>query len=574
VPENRSASPINPEFGANVSATPDNYLYYGDNLDVLRHHVKDESVDLVYLDPPFKSNQDYNVLFKEKDGTKAAAQIRAFEDTWRWDEAAARDYRVVVEQGGKVSQTMQAFRLILGNNDMLAYLTRMAPRLVELHRALKPSGSLYLHCDPVASHYLKILLDAIFGENNFQNEIVWKRQSSHNDAKQGSKHFGRIHDSLLFFTNHPNNYTWNQLYKEHDPGYIKSHYTNNEGGRRFRWGDLSGPGGTAKGNPSYEVLGVHGVWRYSRERMTELIAKGYVAIPSKGKIPALKKFLDESKGVSLQSVWDDLPPINSQARERLGYQTQKPEALLERVIKASSKEGDVVLDPFCGCGTAVSVAHRLGRRWIGIDITHLAITLILARLKDAFGPEVVKTYKIQGEPTSHFDAVTLAEQDRYQFQWWALSLVGACPVLSEQKKGKDKGIDGRLYFYDEADDGQAKQIIFSVKSGKNKPGDVRDLVGVVTREKAAVGVLLILNDTTKEMRTEAAEAGDYVSPWNGKRCPKIQLLTIEDLFDGKKVILPPNGGTTSAFKKAPRVAKDKAPKQQKLFSESEANNPR
>jgi len=318
-----------------------NSLYYGDNLDVLRRHIKDESVDLVYLDPPFNSAQDYNVLFAEKNGSRSAAQIRAFEDTWQWDSSSAAAYQEVVENGGKVSEAMQAFRLFLGQTDMMAYLAMMAPRLVELRRVLKPTGSIYLHCDPTASHYLKALLDAIFLPTNYVNEIVWKRTTAHSDAKQGSKHYGRLHDIILYVVRNAGQQTWKPQYVSHDPEYVASHYTQEDkDGRCFRWDNLTGPGGAAKGNPYYKVLGVAGYWRFSRENMDRLIAEGRVAIPPNGEKPALKRYLDEHAGTPVGDVWIDLPPINSQAKERLGYPTQKPESLLERIILSSSNEGD------------------------------------------------------------------------------------------------------------------------------------------------------------------------------------------------------------------------------------------
>jgi DNA modification methylase len=524
-----------------------NVLYYGDNLDILRRYIKDETVDLVYLDPPFNSNQDYNVLFAEKDGTRSAAQIRAFGDTWQWDQASARAYQEVVEGGGKVSQVMQAFHSYLGTSDMLAYLAMMAPRLAELRRVLKPTGSVYLHCDPTASHYLKLLLDAVFGPQNFRTEITWKRSSAHSDAKQGRRQHGRIHDIILFFTR-DDNWTWNQLYLPYDREYVQDFYkyTELETGRRYRLGDLTGPGGAAKGNPRYEVMGVTRFWRYTEEKMAELIRQGRVVQTKPGAVPAYKRYLDEMPGVPLQDLWTDINPIGAQATERLGYPTQKPEALLERIIKASSNEGDVVLDPFCGCGTTVVAAQRLKRQWIGIDITHLAINLMKRRLHDTFGEQVA--FSVIGEPTSVSDAEELAGEDKFQFEWWALGLVDARPA--EGKKGSDKGIDGRIYFHDEPDGGQTKQIIFQVKSGHTGVAQVRDLRGVIEREKAAIGVLIAMEEPSQPMRAEAADAGFYHSPGWNKDFPRIQLLTIAELLDGRKIDRPPHSVT---FKAAPKA---------------------
>ena len=539
-----------------------NSLYYGDNLDILRRYVRDESADLIYLDPPFNSNQTYNVLFQERDGSQSASQIKAFGDTWHWDETAARSYEETVEAGGQVAEAMQAFRKLLGTNDMLAYMSMMAPRLLELRRVLKPTGGLYLHCDPTASHFLKLLMDAVFGSANFRTEIIWKRTSAHSDTRQGRQQHGRIHDVLLFYTK-TGDWNWNPVYTEYDREYIENFYRFVEpDGRRYGLWDLTGPGGAAKGNPSYEVMGVRKYWRYTQEKMSELIAQGRVVQANPGSVPRYKRYLDEMPGVPLQDLWTDIRPIGSQAAERLGYPTQKPVALLERIIQSSSNEGDVILDPFCGCGTTIAAAQKLGRRWIGIDITQLAISLIRYRLGDSFGKDC--RFEVIGEPTSLPDATALAEQDPYQFQWWALGLVRARPA--DEKKGADRGIDGRRYFHDEGKGGKTKQIIFSVKAGNVTVSHIRDLVGVISREKAEIGAFLSLEPPTSPMRREAASAGFYKSPW-GKH-PRIQLLTIEDLLGGKSIDYPQ--ATDVTFKKAQRV-RSRPAEQKTLPMEGEAS---
>lgn len=545
---------------AKADAAP-NLLYYGDNLDVLRRHIADESVDLVYLDPPFNSNANYNVLFAERDGTQAAAQIKAFEDTWRWDESAARAYEEVVESGGRVSQAMQAFRTLLGESDMMAYLAMMAPRLVELRRVLKSTGSLYLHCDPTASHYLKILLDALFGPNNFRSEIIWKRVTAHSDAKRWSP----VADTI-FYCGKTDDVTWNPPYVAHDPEYVADKYRYKDERGRYRLDNMTSP--NPRPNMMYEWKGHESPpkgWRYSKETMAKLDADGRIWYPaSKDKRPQFKRYLDDSAGMLMGTVWTDISPINSQAQERLGYPTQKPEALLERIIAASSNEGDVVLDPFCGCGTATVAAQRLDRRWIGIDVTSLAISLIRHRLSDTFGTEA--KYEVLGEPVSLPDAVKLAGDDPYQFQWWVLGLVGARPV--EQKKGADKGIDGRLYFHDEGSGSKTKQVVFSVKAGNVTVSHLRDLRGVMDREKADIGVLLCLDEPTTPMRKEAASAGFYTSPW-GKHA-RLQILTVEDLLTGKTVDRPP-AQTSVTFKRAPRAQPNRVSEQQLKFGETERN---
>jgi site-specific DNA-methyltransferase (adenine-specific) len=526
-----------------------NLLYYGDNLDVLRRHVKDESVDLVYLDPPFNSNANYNVLFAEKDGRQAAGQMQAFEDTWRWDEAAARLLVETVEAGGRVADVLLAFERFLGTNDMLAYLVMMAPRLVELRRVLKPSGSLYLHCDPTASHYLKLLLDAVFGPDNFRNEIIWKRKAGRGETNNAAIRFGVTADSILFYARSKEAKFFRQ-YRDNNPEYIASKFTHVDAdGRRYRLDNITSP--SYRPNLIYEYKGITPPpkgWAVSQERMAEMDREGRLYIPQDPtKRIQRKRFLDELEGETVDTLWDDISPINSQAQERLGYPTQKPVALLERIIAASTLEGDVVLDPFCGCGTTVDAAQKMGRSWIGIDVTHLAISLIKVRLRDAFGDAV--RYKVIGEPTTAEDAAELAESDKYQFQWWALGLVGARPV--DQKKGADKGIDGRLYFHDGG--ATTRQIIFSVKGGHLKATDVRDLRGVVDREKADMGVLLSFEAPTKLMKAEAASAGFYTSPW-GKHA-RLQLLTVAELLDGASVDYPRTAGVNQTFKQAPRQVK-------------------
>ena len=445
----RDGAPFKPAVGlsgrshrATVNATrvprqPEkNKLYYGDNYEVLQRYVRDKSVDLVYLDPPFNSRQDYNVLFAEKDGSKSSSQIHAFEDTWEWNLDAERSYQHIVETiGGRIADAMRAFRTFLGNSDMMAYLAMMAPRLVELKRVLKETGSIYLHCDPTASHYLKMLMDAVFGGQFFRNEIVWKRSDAHSDSKQGAKHYGRIHDVILFFSR-GDRPAFNTLYNPLPERTLDKWYRNVEEGtgRRYNKADVTGPGGAAKGNAHYEWKGVTRYWRYTKARMEQLEDQGRLVYSKSGMVYE-KRYLDESKGVSVQDFWDDISMLRGihANSERLGYPTQKPEALLERIIKASSNEGDLVLDPFCGCGTTVQVAQRLNRRWIGIDITYLAIGLIKKRLSDAFGPQIRDTYEVIGEPTDYAGAAKLAEEDKYQFQWWTLGQVGARARRSRRK---------------------------------------------------------------------------------------------------------------------------------------------
>jgi DNA modification methylase len=445
-------------------------------------------------------------------------------------------------------------RAFLKENDMMAYLTMMALRLLELHRVLKPAGSLYLHCDPTASHYLNILLDGIFGIVRFRNEIIWKRSHAHSDGRQGAKHFGRVSDTILFYAK-SDDAPFKVQFNPYDETYLDRDYRRTEpDGRRYRLDNIQGPGGAAKGNPFYEIMGVSRHWRYSKEKMEQLITQGRIVQTQPGTVPQYKGYLDEMPGVPLQNIWIDMPGINNRSDELLGYPTQKPLALLERIITASTNEGDLVLDPFCGCGTTIHATQKLDRQWIGIDITHLAISLIEKRLRDAF-PGIA--FEVHGTPKDLDGARALSDQDKYQFQWWAVSLVNAVPY-GGKKKGADSGIDGFIYFKPDAK--VTEKAIVSVKGGENvSVAMVRDLAHVVEREKAKIGVFITLAEPTGPMKTEAVKTGFYESPHHGK-FPKIQILTIEQLFAGKKPLIPFVDPT--AFKAAP---KEDASKQGKLL---------
>jgi site-specific DNA-methyltransferase (adenine-specific) len=522
-----------------------NRLYYGDNLTVLRGCISDESVDLIYLDPPFNSQATYNVLFRSTAGEPSHAQIEAFEDTWHWGNEAELAFDGVMHgPNTDAAEMLRAMREVLQENDMMAYLSMMAVRLLELHRVLKPIGSLYLHCDPSASHYLKLILDAIFGADRFRNEIIWKRTSSHNDSRR----FASIHDRLFYYCK-SENAVWNPQFTKHNEEYLKSHYNRqDEQGRQYRLDNIirsasMGP----RPNLAYEYKGCTPKWgwRVIREKLEALDVAGRIAWAKSG-TPYLVRYLDEQSGAAMPSVWDDIPPINSQAQERLGYPTQKPQALLERIIKASSNESDTVLDPFCGCGTTIHAAQKLKREWIGIDITHLAISLIEKRLKDAF-PGI--EYEVHGTPKDLDGARALADQDKYQFQWWAVSLVNAVPFAGK-KKGADTGIDGLIYFKPEGK--TTEKAIVSVKGGETvNVAMVRDLAHVVDREKAKIGVFITLADSTGPMRTEAVTAGFYETLYG--KYPKIQILTIRELFEGKQPNIPLVD--SSAFRKAPKEAR-------------------
>jgi len=530
----------------------ENTLFYGDNHDILRDYIPDGSVDLIYLDPPFNSNRNYNVLFKDESGSESEAQIMAFEDTWHWNRAAEQTYHeLVTKSPDHIVKLIGSLRDFIGTNQMMAYLVMMTIRLMELHRVLKATGSLYLHCDPTASHYLRILLDSIFGPDQFRAEIIWKRTSAHSSANR----HGPIHDTIFFYSKSAV-YTWNQQFQPYDEEYTDQFYRHRDlDGRRYQLSDLMAAG-TRNGSSGQPWRGIDpnargNHWKFTIENLEELDKAGRIYWPPKGAVPRYKRYLDEMQGISLQDIWTDVLPVSAHAAERLGYPTQKPIALLERIITASSNPGDVILDPFCGCGTAIAAAQKLGRKWIGIDITHLSIALQRYRLENMF-PGI--QFKVRGEPEDIGAARQLAQDDRYQFQWWALSLVRAKPLGGQEggktgKKGSDKGIDGVISFIDDAYS-KPKRVLVQVKSGHVKSGDVRDLRGTVEREGAAIGVFITLEAPSKDMLTEAVSAGYYHSPGWNKDYPRLQIKTITDLLKGASIEMPPQYGT---FKQAKRV---------------------
>ena len=581
-----------------------NRLLFGDNLNWLRNReiFPDASVDLVYLDPPFNSNADYNVLFRESSGEASQAQFHAFTDTWNWADAA-QIYAEFVDHcpNTAVVEMMQSLYSFLRASPMMAYLAMMAPRLVELHRVLKPTGSLYLHCDPTASRYLGLLLDGIFGAKNFQNEIVWKRTSARSDSHR----WNHIHDTILFYSKSAR-FAWTPQFTPYDEAYTAKFYQHVEPatGRRYAADNLTAAG-TREGSSGKPWRGIHvkrkGIhWKYTLKGLEQLDKEGRIIWPEKeGGVPRYKRYLDEMPGLAVQSMITDIPPLAAQSAEKLGYPTQKPVALLERIVAASSNPGDIVLDPFCGCGTTIHAAQKLGRQWIGIDVTYLAINLIKRRLKDAFGDDV--HFEERGQPTDFGSAKALAELDKWQFQQWALSLIEARPRAQGEGKGADRGVDGMLYFYDydsgsirapRVDSGAPpessetvergcstaqtrrprspeeeqvrRRILVQVKGGSVQRGDVARLLGDVNNQKFVAGVLLTLEKPSKPMRIEAAEAGRYASKlWHEKDYPKIQILTIEGLLDGaERVDAPPQ---LNPFAKAQREAKPE--KQQEMLRE-------
>ena len=498
-----------------------NRLYFGDCLEVMREDIPSESIDLIYLDPPFNSKRLYNALI-------GGAQWVAFDDTWRWYEAIDDFHEVA----GRVDMAgiMEGLRLMLGEGSQLAYLSYMANRLLECRRVLKDTGSIYLHCDPTMSHYLKAVMDGIFGRGNFRNEITWKRTSAvKGNFGQGSKFWSRVADILLFYTK-TDRYSFDQQFTPYSREYMETFYRHiePETGRRYSLVSLTGPGGAAKGNPQYEVMGVTRYWRYSRERMQELVDKGLVVQPKPGAVPRHKYYLDEGRGVPIQSVWDDIGNLQAFARETLGYPTQKPLALLNRIIEASSNPGDVVLDPFCGCGTAIHSAQNLGRQWIGIDICVNACKIIEQRLRSHFD-SIWTAVEFIGIPRILDHAKTLADLDKFRFERWAASLVDG--MEANKKQRGDGGIDGwgRLA----VKKGQFIDIVSQVKGGHTGPGDVQAFNGARQQAGADLGIFTCFDErVTPRMRDAAASAGRFMET------PIIQLYTVEDYFEGRRPVMP------------------------------------
>ena len=539
-----------------------NTLYYGDNLDVMREHLADESVDLIYLDPPFNSNASYNILFKSPAGAGADASIEAFDDTWAWGPTASSALMDITQSGNhKLHVLMQAMKTAIGENAMMAYLAMMAVRLVELHRVLKPTGSLYLHCDPTASHYLKLVLDAVFGAEHYRSEIIWKRTSSHNSAKR----WGPVHDTIFYYVKNESS-VWNEVFESYDEKYLDRFYRFEDEKGRFRIGDLTGAGirkgDSGKAWRDYDPTtsgrhwaiptgairraGINGDFEAlsPQDKLERLDEIGLIYWPPKGLVPQFKRYLESDRGAPIQDMITDIGPISSQAAERLGYPTQKPRALLERIIAASSNPGDVVLDPFCGCGTAVDAAQKLGRQWIGIDVTHLAIGLIEKRMREGYGDDL--TFETIGSPKDLASAQRLAVDDPHQFQHWITLKLGGYPWMGG-KKGGDKGVDG--YFYYIGESGATETGVISVKAGGNvNPNMVRDIGRVMARDGHKLGLFVTATLPTKGMTDEANSHGLIETEFG--RFPALQTYTLAELFGDIRPKLPP---LVSVNRKAARV---------------------
>ena len=520
-----------------------NRLYFGDCLTIMEEmHLG--SVDLIYLDPPFNSQRDYNAIYKDETGRPLPAQIEAFGDMWALNEERERELRtmpVLMRDAGIPDDSVEFWRLWMNalrgtNPNLLAYLSYMTQRLLPMRGILKPTGSLYLHCDPTASHYIKVMMDAIFRHENFRNEIIWKRTAAHSDARG----LGAVHDVILRYTR-SDQFTWNRQFQPHSPDYIESHYRHkNERGRRYRTDNVTA-GGLSGGGYDYEWNGVIKTWRYPKHRMQELHDAGRLRYTRTG-TPEYIRYLDESEGVLLQSIWSDIPSINSQAKERMGYATQKPVALLERIIKASTNEGDMVFDPFCGCATTIEAAHKLGRRWIGIDIAIHAIKRVASvRLRDRLALKEGTDFEIDGMPRDIEGARDLWTRDKYHFQRWAMEQVDGFVTT---KRTADGGIDGRLYF-GLPNDRDLSNMAIEVKGGLNVGiKDVRELRGVLDNDHAKMAGLIVMHPFghTKErnIRRFMADAGDM--DVMGVKYPRMQVITVAEILDGKRFHTPSVAG--------------------------------
>ena len=547
---------------------PANRLFYGDNLDVLRSKIADNSVDLCYIDPPFNSKRNYFQIYNNQ-GSEDRAQAQAFVDTWEWgDEAVAGlDWITDIAQlqsGRLTEQTVELIRgleKVLKRGALLAYLVHMTQRIVEIHRVLKPTGSFYLHCDPTASHYLKLVLDAVFcGQGgDYINEIIWKRATAHNDSQQ----YGRITDTIFFFGKSANNHIWNKVYTPYDSAYIETYfkYDDNDGRGLYWTTDLSAP---AHGNyygawdghepPSGRMwaaprayakragIDLPDDWRQALDTLKNL---GYIAFGKKGGRPMLKRYLRHELGIPLQNLFSDIPSFSGLGRETgyMGYPTQKPEALLERILKASSNEGDTVLDAYCGCGTTVAVAQRLNRKWIGIDITYQSISLILKRLQDKYPDtwkQIEANIKLDGVPRDIESARALAnrrdDKTRKEFEKWAVLTYSNNQARINDKKGADGGIDGVAYFLlDKDTNGKA---VFQVKSGGANRATLATLNSDRQREKAEFGILISMDPPTKAMRNQIQAAGKFKHPLLDREDDRLQIVTIDDLLAGAQMDLP------------------------------------
>ena len=467
-------------------------LIRGDNLTEMRN-FPDACIDLIATDPPFNSKRDYFVPFRDEHGREPDTLVRAFTDTWTWGEAAEDTYNtLLVDIGGQVGDTIQGLRQFLNETPMMAYLVMMGIRIVEMHRLLKDTGSLYLHCDPSASHYLKIILDAVFGTQNFKREIIWNLETA-SGFKSQVKGFIRGHDVILYYTKDLDDFVFNKIFQPHKPEYVARFRKTDENGRSYR---DDRPGGR-------------------------------------------RQYLDETEGVAFTDVWSDIMSFqqHSTSTERTGYPTQKPIPLYERIIKASSNEGDLVLDPFCGCGTTLMAAETEGRQWVGIDLTYLAIGAVRQQFERLF-PQHRDSVTITGTPENVDQALALARTDPQGFEEWCVTHV--LHFKSNVKKVADGGVDGTFRFPLGKIKGKQAygRAVAQVKGGGYTLGHIRDFRTAMQNDEADLGVFVVTSPPSSGMRTEAARAGSYEHPLFDMEAPALQIYEIQDYFSGVLPKLP------------------------------------
>ena len=528
-----------------------NRLYFGDCLEIMQEYISDESVDLIYLDPPFNSKRMYNAFI-------GGAQFVAFEDTWRWHEAID-DFHAVAQRAS-FANTIEGLRKMLGEGPDLAYLSYMANRLVECRRVLKPTGSIYLHCDSTKSHYLKAVMDGVFGQTNFRSEIIWRRTGAHNKL---SRQYGPIHDTILFYSV-SDTFTFRPGRTPYTQQYIDKYFTGSDEIGPYQRNSLTGPGirhgDSGKPWRGYDPTPKNRNWAIpkslrshlpnggdgmtSQEKLESLHAQGLIVFPDKvGGQPRYKQRIGD--GVLYQDIWayqpgtqgalygteegidQDVKWLDS-SEEKLGYPTQKPVGLLHRIIESSSCKGDVVLDPFCGCGTTIHAAQNLSRRWIGIDICVNACAEIQSRLERSFAI-YWEDIEFLGMPKTINDAQNLAQHDPFKFERWAAALT---PGIEANKKQRgDKGIDGRGRF--PLRKGVFVDVVTQVKSGHTNPSAVQAFNEARRQVGADLGIFTCFQGrVTNGMRDAAANAGRY------QQWPTIQIYTVEDFFANRKPDLP------------------------------------
>jgi DNA modification methylase len=562
-------------------------LFYGDNLDVMRNKIQSESIDLCYIDPPFNSKRNYNQIYNNV-GKEDQAQSQAFIDTWSWDERANTGFEEIITNAGarfsvQTIELIKGLRAVLGSGGLLAYLISITLRIVEIQRVLKRTGAFYLHCDPTASHYLKLVLDSVFcsagAGGDFKNEIVWRRTGAHGARRR----FGPIHDIIFFYTKDAKSYFHKSLKRPYMRGHVESRYTKDERGYQFTSGGniLTGSGirygESGKSWRGFDPTAKNRHWaipsdlaqqiedeEFSRlgvlAKLDRLLEEGLIEVIPGQAWPQPVRYLNvATAGNSIQDIWAyqpytedtvfgsnkgidaDVAWLGPTDPERLGYETQKPEGLLERIVESSCPEGGMVLDAYCGCGTSVFVAEKLGRSWVGIDITYQSISIVLERLEDKFGKSAVDPIVLDGIPRDMESANALAHKKddrvRKEFEKWAVLTYTNNRAIVNTKKGADEGIDGTVYFLTSKT--ESAKMIFQVKSGGVNRKDIAALRGDMEREKAPIATLITLEEPTASMKNEARGAGLYTHELTGNAYNRIQIVTVRAIIeDGKRLEMP------------------------------------